>query len=489
MVSLPTKSRFASTFVNRGYEALPYQLDVEGYESLRELLAYYNQVGGPVRQVHTQLAPPARLHSNVANTAVADLDRLLRGLTGIASLDSGANDALAAGGKGFALSDMFLTSIGEGIERVVGALARFVDSNDRVTGTYRELTAGGTPCLAPENCPLFSDDQYGISDFAYDRFTEDSVLSWVEARRLISGERVYVPAQLVELFHLADDDEAQIGYAQSGGLSCHISRERAICHAATEIVERDQVNLRWYLRIPPEEVIFDREPRDSRLRLLLDDLQARPAKVRVLYHSLDIPEVPVLTAIELSTWWNEFSWCCGLGAALDVEGALLSALSEFGQSDGMLGPTLISPGRAMPVMVRRAFDVAPDAPLETMTNYIQAIGYYGHRASREKLRWYLEENATIGFAALADAAPPPTSGADRVKEIFSQRGIDPIVVDFTPAGNAQLALVKVFIPELTQAFLPSRPMFGHPRFSAIAEKYADRVGCRTPQAEPPLPYP
>lgn len=495
-MGIAESSRFSTTMVNRGHEALAYRLEADAHASLTELLQFYNPIGGPVRQIYSFLGPPARLHSNVATVAACNIDRIIRGLVGVPSLEPGATDALTSGGKGFSLFDMFASSLGEGVERVVGALAAFVDDNQRTMGTYRELTSQGMNCLSPDECPLFSDEQYAQPDFYYDRFSEDSHLQWILGRRLVSGEDVWVPAQLVELIHMMEPDEALIGYAASGGLSCHIDRDRAIAHAATEMVERDALNLRWYLRLPPEEVVFDREPRDPRLRVLVDDIQSRAGRVRVLYHSLDFPEIPVFTAVETSDWFEEFSWGCGLGAALDVEASLISAIGEFGQSDAMIGPALLAPARPMSVMVRSEFDLGPDAPLEHMTNYVKAIGYYGHRESRSKLDWYLNNTLPINFSELAgsptNVAVKPASETQQVRDIFEAHGIDPIVIDFTHPDLQQLVLIKVFIPQLTQPFLQSRPMFGHPRFAEVAAKYGVATtadGGVTLKAEPPLPYP
>src|SRR5437870_4076150 len=115
--------------------------------------------------------------------------------------------------------------------------------------------------------------------------------------------------------------------------------------------------------------------------------------------------------------------------------------------------------------VERMFAIDPDATAAEPSLYVQAIGYYGHRANQPKLEWYLRDNATVRLSELPKD-PPGSTDHDRylrLLEILRRHGLDPIVFDFSPHGVEHLRLMKVFMPELTQPFLQSQPMFGHPR--------------------------
>lgn len=296
---------------------------------------------------------------------------------------------------------MFVSSLGEGVERVVGSLAYFMGQADPYFGSYRELQRNALPCLSPDEVPLFSAQQYGQPGFLYEPFTEDTFLGWIQGRRLLSNEPVWVPGQLVEMVYLMHPHEGVIGYSASGGLSCHVDRTNALYHAITELIERDAVNLRWYLGVPPEEILFDRSSDDPRLQALLDDLPGMAGSQRFFQHSVDFRDVPVVTVIQLDPWMRSFSYNAGGGVDLDIDQAIYGALVEFGQSERTVRMSTMTPERAVSISVDRMFGVDPDISLEQMTLYVQAIGYYGHRANQAKMSWYLTDNPTVPLSDLA----------------------------------------------------------------------------------------
>nr|BFD81436.1 hypothetical protein StreXyl84_08370 [Streptomyces sp. Xyl84] len=484
-----------STWVNRGHEAFPATMADHEHAALGELLALYNPIGGPITKVFTELGGPGPLHSNVATASFSSIDRLLRRLTGVPSLDPGTQDSISAGGKGYSLFDMFASSAGETVERVIGSLRGTGDTEQRF-GTYDELRRAGVPCMAPDRIPLFSAAQYARPGFLYEPFTRATPVSWSRGHRLVSGDEVWVPTQLVELVHLMEPGEASIGYASSGGLSSHVTREAAIYHGVRELVERDATNLRWYLRVPPDRVTVTTAPRSHRLRTLLAELATHNEPVELLHHSLDIPEIPVFTALRVEPWRHRFAFCAGAGADLDAETALAEAIGEFGQSERILRSSFLAPDRPVSQLFARQFGMAPDAPLTDMLTYVQAMGYYGNRELRGLLAAHRHGGEEVALADLGAAPQHHGDGpADAARlaalcTVLERHGIDPVVLDRTPEGLSHLRLMRVFAPELTQPFLQSRPMLGHPRFGRVRDLLGDRSPLTgEPQASPPLPYP
>jgi ribosomal protein S12 methylthiotransferase accessory factor len=479
-----------STHVNTSLEALSYRLSSQQHDALRDLLRFYSPTSGPIRKVATYLGPGGGFRVNVGHSSYFDLDRVFQLATGLPSLDTGSTKSLFGGGKGFSLFDMFVSTLGEGVERVLGSLAFLMGRADPTFGTWRELTEAGLRCLAPAEVPLFAEAQYAQPGFMYEPYREDTWLAWIQGKRLLSGEPIWVPAQLVNMVHLLHPAEGFIGYAASGGLSCHVSREEALLHGITELMERDAVNLRWYLSIAPEEIVLDRPSHDPRLQALIDDLGGMPGERHWLHHSIDIPEVPVVTVIEIAPWMRRFAYNAGGGVDIDVDGAMLGALTEFGQSERTIRMSAMTPDRAVSESVYRMFDIADDACADDLTLYVQAIGFYGHRSNRDKLDWYLHGNPKLGMSELPSGPSGDQARFAHLLAILRRHDLDPIVFDFSPQDTDCLRLVKVFMPELTQPFLQSQPMFGHPRFRAIAEQ-RDRLG---PDGEvelraDPLPYP
>lgn len=477
-----------STHVTRGSEAFAYRLDGRSHRSFTDLLSLYHPTSGPVRKVVTYFGSGGSFRVNVGHSEYYDLDSLYQRLTGVPSLETGTDGTLFGGGKGFAINDMFASSLGEAVERVVGSVAIYQGKADQTLGTAREMQAQGLRPLMPEEMPLFSPEQYATPGFLYAPFTEDTRLNWIEGRRMRSGEPVWVPAQLVEMLHVFHPDEAMIGYSVSGGLSCHVSEEDALFHAITEVIERDQVNLRWYCRIPPEELVVDRVPDDARLRVLLDDIASLPGDVRFYSHSMDFPEVPVITAVQMDEWLTRLAWNAGGGVGVDGEAALYGAITEFCQAERTMRMSVLAPQRSVSEAVAAMFDIAEDADASQMTLFFQAIGFYGHRVNQPKLDWYIKDNPQLGLAELPVCRPATSrERLAHLDALLEAKGMDPIVFDFTPDSMEALRLMKVFIPELTFAFLQSKPMLGHPRFTEIPKE----LGLPVPAElnSDPLPYP
>jgi ribosomal protein S12 methylthiotransferase accessory factor len=481
-----------STFINARSEVLAYRIDEETHAGVAELLALYNPLGGPVRKLVTYFAAVGGLPVHVGHTEYYDIDYVLQRVTGASSLDTGMQDSLFAGGKGFGLNDMFVSSLGETVERLLGALYYYSAGTEHRYGTYRDLTRQGVRCLAPEELPLFAPEQYADPDFLFEPFTETSLLGWVTGTRLFSGEEVAVPAQLVELVYPRRPDEAVIGHSSSGGLSSHTSRTRALFHGITELIERDAINLRWYTGAPLTRITIDRPPATPALRRLLESTESLPGDITLYSHSVDIPEVPVVTAIEIDPWLNRYAYHSGGGADIDIDTAALKALTEFGQIERAIRHSLLAPERAFAQSVAALFDMAPDDPVAKIDLFHKVVSYYGYRQNVEKLDWYLNGGEEVPLSALPRSQETTVEGKfNALCAVLRRHGLDPIVFDFTPVGMRHVRLIKVFIAELTQPFLQSLPVFGHPRFATTAQAMGrcDHPMTYDELVRDPLPFP
>jgi ribosomal protein S12 methylthiotransferase accessory factor len=487
-----TAPALESSWVNRGIESMPYLLDHNSHESLEELFRMYQPLVGPVKKCVTYLGAGGGFRVNAGHAEYFDLDQVYRKLTAMPSLDTGVENSLFGGGKGFRLADMQIGTLGEAVERVLGALCLFTGTAEQVLASAAELDAQGVNRLGPEEMHLFSEEQYASGELRYERWTPDTPVGWLEGQRLLSGERIMVPSQLVEMLHFFHPDEAVIGYSVSGGLSCHRNRREALFHGITEIIERDAINLRWTCGIPPHELVFDVEPKNEFARRLLREVTSPPINARIFYHSIDVPEVPVLSGIQLDGWLKRYSYNAGGGADSDADRTLVKALAEFGQSAKTLRLALLTPSRLTGAAVARLFDMDPDAPTSSIDLFFKVIGYYGYRQNRHKLDWYLEDNPPLLYSELPrDDGSAAGDPLDRLIPVLREHGWDPIVFDFTPPQFRRLTIVKVFMPELSQPFLPSIPMLGHPRFRDARKLMGldDRELAREDLVLDPLPYP
>src|SRR5262249_1842681 len=281
MGSLELKSRF----INHKWEPILYQMEDDECRGLEDLMRFYSPFS-LVRKVSTYFGAGGTLPTYVAHGQYFDFDHVLRRLTGLRGLGSGVSRTIFGGGKGDSLFRAFTSTLGELIERVWGSLYFLEKSHESIYGTYRALTEQGYRCLGPQDLPLFAPEQFDDPDMLFDRFTEDSYLGWIEGKRMFSGEKVWLPAQLILLYYQIMRDEAVIGFSTTGGLATHISEREALYHGIVELFERDAVNVSWYARMPPAAIELDRPLRNAALRNLLGTAQGLAGSMTFYAHML-----------------------------------------------------------------------------------------------------------------------------------------------------------------------------------------------------------
>ena len=79
----------------------------------------------------------------------------------------------------------------------------------------------------------------------------------------------------------------------------------------------------------------------------------------------------------------------------------------------------------------------------------------------------------------------------RIHLAMQQRGIDPIMFDFTPPDFQRTKVWKAFIPELSQPYPPQSPALGHPRYleCPVNAGYRENPLEQADLLSDPLPYP
>ncbi|MFO0578095.1 MAG: YcaO-like family protein [Polyangia bacterium] len=417
----------------------------------------------------------------------------MRKLLGLTGFSAQLSKALYAGGKGHSIFNMFISSVSEAVERIFGMMEYLAKVPDLVFGTYRQLTEQGYPCLGPRELHLFAEEQYHDSNLMFDRFTEETPLAWMEGRYLLSGRKVLMPAQLIAIFYAPiRRDEGKIGYSTSGGLASHINEREAIAHGITELFERDGVNIHWYSKIPPALVEIDRPLRLPALRRLLTIAQGLPSQPRFYLHALDVPEMVVMTVIELDRWLTRYAYYAGGGVDMDAERCMLSSLDEFGQAELPMRLALNAPQWGFARGIDYMFGVDPDDDASMITNFIKVVAFYGYKKNYPKLKWYVEPERRMKLSALPECDLRSTDERwDALMQILERHRIDPIVFDFTPPQMGHIRLMKTYIPELAPPFTPSIPLLGHPRYYELPQKlgFAHHRLTYSELNKDPMPYP
>jgi ribosomal protein S12 methylthiotransferase accessory factor len=460
------------------------------YQAFREMLACANPDLGPVMKVSSFLgAGDVGGGAYAGHAELYDLDGILRESYQQASLEPNVNETLFGGGKGFNLTATTMSTLGEAIERTVAALVSGSPHlpGRRLLGTYEEMLADGNAAIDPETIGLFSDEQRKARGFLYEKFTRTSRIQWIEARRVVSGDAVWVPGQLLDMVHIYDPGEALVGYPVSGGLSCHSSFENALYHGMTEVIERDAVNLSWYTDAAPMRVTVENCP-DRRLQAFFDGLDLNGGDTALLYHPSSISSALTFSVIGLQTWLQRRRYCAGGGCDVFGPAALRKAAAEYGQTRGTIGLSVTNPHSGVGRSVEEMFDWEYGRSLTEMTLFFQAIGFYGLPEYADQLDHYLS-GPEVRFSDLVDDADfsRETTVHERLTSLLGElagHGIDPIVLDYSHPQWRRLSIVKVWIPEVTTPFLQSRPMLGHPLLSKLRDGLVQPNGWVMP-----LPYP
>ena len=477
--------------INRNCEFLPAYMDEITFDAVQDLLKVYNSLTGPVQKVVTHYGMLGGTPCYTGYSDCFNLDNVMKKLSGM-TYNFGLKKTLHAGGKGVSLSDMFLGSLGEAVERAIGGFAFFNKKDEIVYGSYKDLVNGGTHCIHPDELLLFANEQFK-NGMPYSRFTENSYLGWVKGKRLISGEEIYVPAQMVMMVYLRKPNEQSIGYATSGGMACHVDWETTIYQCICELIERDAINLRWVCGIPPERIVFDEgHIKSPRLKDLISSFEKSPLNLRFYYNSMDIKEVSVIAVVAIQSWFEKYAFLAGGGGDVDIERAIEKAIAEFVQSERNLNVALLCPDRSHGRSIDRTFGIDKDAPESKLDVFFKIVIYYGYSKNIKNLEWYLNAKDSILSSKIPSKENRNGKGQyNFIREVAKNHHFDPICFDFTPPYFKQLRLLKVFIPELTHPFIAAYPYLGHRRYLELPKKMGIMEKNLTFKdlVKLPLPYP
>lgn len=477
--------------INRTLASLPYSVTSQEADGLREIFSMY-MPRGPIRKLVTYFRAGGGMPLYVGHSEYYDFDQVVSAITERPSTSTGFRNSMFGGGKGYSIPAMFISGVAETFERALGAFAYFQQSDEIVYGSCRRLVNEGYPCLGPEDIPLFAEEQYCSGELLFERFREDSLLGWIRGRRLLSGEEVWAPCQLVLPYYPSHPDETLIGYGTTGGLACHISREEAIFHGVMELIERDSVNIHWNCRVAPQRIRIDRPSTLPALDRLMRVASTLPISFNYYLHCVDIPEVPVVTVIAFAPAFRRYSYYAGGGVALGIDEAMLYALTEYGQSEGTLRALLLAPDWELSKATRRLFDVPEDATVNDIDMFFKIVSYYGYTNNARRMDWYLRNGEGVPLSELS--VGDTRSSAEQfaqLQDILGRHDIDPVIFDFTPPQMTTLRLTKALIPELAAPYLQRLPLLGHPRYYELPQRlgWSDRRLRFEDLTADPQPYP
>ena len=177
-----------------------------------------------------RLDQPLGSGPNLPTIATAAAPRILSG-TALRELPIGW-------GKGLSDATAVVSAVGEAVERYSASLP----DDARITWCRPAELDGDV--LAPEQFPLYTDDQYDRAGFPFVRWDPDLVHPWVRGHWYGSDRPVWVPAVLCYL-HLKLRPHQLIVQGSSNGLAAGVDHDDAADRAIAELIERDAFLTAW----------------------------------------------------------------------------------------------------------------------------------------------------------------------------------------------------------------------------------------------------
>ena len=235
-------------------------------------------------------------------------------------------------GKGKTDAQAKASALCEAIERYSGV---FQGDEIRRKGTY---TTMGDAALHPNECMLFSEDQYqtrhewnencpSYFQRVPEPFDPDREIEWTPIWSLTHEEFRYLPTAYC--YYGYREPFAQYCWADSNGTAAGNSKEEAILQGFMELVERDCVALWWYNRIkrPAVNLASFEQPYFQSLQEYYHSLDR---ELWVLDISNDF-NIPAFAALSRRRNQDKEDIIYGFGAHFDPIIAITRALTEVNQ--------------------------------------------------------------------------------------------------------------------------------------------------------------
>lgn len=361
--------------------------------------------------------------------------------------------SLESFGKGTTLAQGVRTQLGETVERYTfhGASSdeKGVDASydelsreyDLVDPSYLHFYKESTRRKLEEHHPTGTD--LGTFNPSEDR-------EWYPGQNLITGEKTYLPSELV-LSPVGID--RPIFSPTTNGLACHETTVQALLGSIYEYVERDAFMKTWWTETAPTRIETEAFKTENELLTL-----------HLLEYETGI-DLPMYGCLGVTKERNRHNAFFSGGANLSPKEALETTLREVSQCWTAAGSS-------------RANSVSAQINPDTIANLKDNVRYYGNPANAEPLE-FLCEGRKRAMDPEDSGCEDPREELQRVLEILEAEGTTPIGFDITTPAVRELGLVvtRVVIPELLQLSLPSFPTDGHPR---LKDKISN---------EAPHPYP
>lgn len=433
--------------------SLQYE-DFVNYKEMCSYLGYFNLI----KKLDVVMAPSSELPLYIGNCEFMNIDYLFNNLLRTTGMPVNLSESIFAGGKGFSIYKAICSSLGEAFERLMACLEYFEQKESVVLGSYLDLKEQNLAAINPVELVNFSDEQFMDENFLFHQFNEDTYTSWVKMTDYRSGEDTYIPACLILMYYKPKSKKEQrIGYATSGGLTSHFLEDHGVEHGLMEIIERHEINLSWYCRVKPEEVIIN-DIKDKQLAGLKDYIQEK--NIRFFRHNVDQQNFHVITSMSFDDDLTKYSFNTGGGVSPDIEDAILSSLTEYTQAVNNTRQIVYASNWLTSRFSNGVLDVNEDDDPRHFKTFYQAVSYYGLKSNQHKLDWYVKGNEQ---RFLSEIREEQTN--QHINDYVEENDLQPFITQLEMANHFKYIYIsKVYLKEFTPAFIAGVPMLGHKKY-------------------------
>jgi ribosomal protein S12 methylthiotransferase accessory factor len=333
----------------------------------------------------------------------------------------GPDDGVCSG-KGLTLRDARASALGEAVERYSAA---YPPTDDLVYSTRDGL---GAPSLDPAELVLYRREQY--SELPYTPYSGSTTLGWVEARSLVTGSPVLVPALAVRMGYILRSQEELICSTTSNGLATGPTLTAAVLRALYEVLERDAFLIAWMNRLPGQQVAPETHP-ESTVRDVHCSYARRGVELRLYRLASDHP-CHVLLSLAVQQGDDGPAAAVGLGADLDLARAATKAITETAQTRTGLRSRLHEPSTRS--RIQRL--VADPRQVGTIDDHALR---YAHRDSMGAFS-FLESGPDGSREWTSSASAPVADQLQLLVEHFRAQGGDILYCNLTPPDMAKFGL-------------------------------------------------
>ena len=363
------------------------------------------------------------------------------------------------GGSGTYLNEALIKTLGETIERYSQLVAEVNSQHKIVFATYHEMHNRNEDIIDSKKLNFFSDEQFSLEKFPFQKFQENKPMGWVKAFSLTQKKNIWVPAQLLFVGYTIKRQEGEpwIFSSVTTGTAAHTTPQLALRSALLELTQLDSAMGHWYTNTQAPLIQFDERTRIVE-KYILETLPVHAVMPKFFWiKNADLSDFTIACVFETS---GIPKVAVGLGADTSLNDAICKAYLEATGVVALSKIILIDKELSLAV---KSFDEKHAYNLDTN------VGYYACGKNYAKFKDRFDDSFCIKASDLpADLSRLEYSDIQCLTEKFTCLGKDLFYLDMTASEAKTLgfSVARVWSPDTLSLCLPSAPPITHMRFKA-----------------------